>query len=134
MRSPQLRRAYPGAAERVIVEMAGLHTWGNEASERLMLEKMWNEIELLMDEAETVEHQGFDRMASGHHPHFWVLLGGLINHRCDAEFFTHARDQTQVIEDLCAVRLRLGRDGRAIRVSQSLLLGRGMVSALKITQ
>ena len=35
--------------------------------------------------------------AGGHNPHFRVLLRRLINNLCDAQFFKHARDQTQVI-------------------------------------
>src|SRR5262245_27497747 len=70
-------------------------------------------------------------MAGGHNPHFWVLLGGAIHDFRDAEFFKHARDPPQVISDLGAVRLRLGWDGRAIRVAHNLLLGRGMVAAPK---
>ena len=62
-----------------------------------MLEKMGDEVELLVNKAQTVEHHGFDRMAGGHNPHFRVLLGGSINDFRDAEFFKHARDQTQVI-------------------------------------
>ena len=86
-----------GTPERVIVEMAGLNAWGNEARDRLILEKMGDEVELLVDKAEAVEHHGFDRMAGGHNPHCRVLLRRLINNLRDAEFFKHARDQTQVI-------------------------------------
>jgi hypothetical protein len=53
-------------------------------------------------------------MAGGHHPHFWILLGGSINDCSDAEFFKHARDKAKVIQDLRAVRLRLRRESRAI--------------------
>jgi hypothetical protein len=86
-----------GAPEGVIMEMAGLNAWGNEARDGFILEKMGDEVELLVDKAQTVEHHGFDRMAGGHNPHFRVLLGGSINDFSDAEFFKHARDQTQVI-------------------------------------
>src|SRR5262245_40275744 len=92
---------------------------------------MRDEVELLVEKTQTVEHHGFHGMAGGHHPHFRVLLGGAINDFRDAEFFKHARDQTQVISDLGAVRLRLGWDGRAIRVAHNLLLGRGIVAAPK---
>src|ERR1700757_639839 len=54
-------------------------------------------VELLVDKTQTVEHHGFDRMAGGHNTHFRVLLGGPINDFRDAEFFKHARDQTQMI-------------------------------------
>src|SRR5262249_28063031 len=73
--------------ERVIVEMACLNARSNEARDRLILEKMRHEVELLIDKAEAVEHHSFDRMAGGHNPHFWVLLGGSINDFSDAEFF-----------------------------------------------
>jgi hypothetical protein len=111
--------------------MPGLHTWGNEARDRLVLEKMGDEVAWLVENAQTVAHPSLDRMAGGAKPPCRGLLGGLIHDLRDAEFFKHARDQTQVIEDLCAGRLRLGRDGRAVRVSHSLLLCRGMVSAPK---
>ena len=77
--------------------MAGLNAWGNEARDRLMLKKMRDKVELLVDKAQTVEDHGFDGMASGHNPHFRVLLRRLINHLRDAEFFKHPRDQAQVI-------------------------------------
>jgi hypothetical protein len=64
-------------------------------------------------------------MAGGHTPHCRVLLRRLINDLGDPEFFKHARDEAKVISELRAVRLRLWRDGRAVRVSQSLLLCRG---------
>jgi hypothetical protein len=64
-------------------------------------------------------------MAGGHNPHCRVLLRRLINDLRNGEFFKHPCDQTQVISNLRAVRLRLGRDVRAVRVSHSLLLRRG---------
>ena len=85
------------APERVVVEMARLNAWGNEERDRLILEKMRDEMELLIDEAKAVEPHGFDRMACGHKPHFRVLLGGSINDFRDAKCFKHPRDQTQVI-------------------------------------
>ena len=130
-RHPKSGEGIEGAPEGGIVEMAGPNAGGNEARARLMLEKMGDEGALVVEKAEAVEHHGFDGMAGSHHPPFRVLLGGAIDDCSDAECFTHARDQTQVLEDLCAVRLRLGRDVRAIRVSHSLLLCRGIVSASK---
>jgi hypothetical protein len=111
-----------GAPEGVIMEMAGLHAWGNEARDGLMLENMGHEGEWLVTKTPTVEHHGFARMAGGDHPHGRVLRGGSIHDCGDAKCFKHARDQTQVIEDLWAGWLRRWRDGRAIRVSHSLLL------------
>ena len=96
-RHPKIVEGIEGAPEGVIMEMAGLNAWGKEARERLVLEKMGDEVELLVDKAETVEHHGFDRMAGGHNPHFRVLLRRLINDLGDAEFFKHACDETQVI-------------------------------------
>jgi hypothetical protein len=66
-------------------------------------------------------------MAGGHKPQFRVLLGGSINDPRNAKFCKHARDKAKVIEDLGTVRLRR-RDVRAVRVSQILLLDRGIVS------
>jgi hypothetical protein len=79
--------------------MAGLNAWGNEARDRLILEKMGHEVELLVDKAETIKHHGFDRMASGHNPHFWVLLRRLVDDLGDPEFFKHACDKAPVISD-----------------------------------
>ena len=45
---------------------------GNEARERLVLEKMGHEVELLVEKAQNVEHHGFDCMTGGHNPHFRV--------------------------------------------------------------
>ena len=77
--------------------MTGLNAWGKKTRERLILEKMWDEVELLVEKAQAVEHHGLDRMAGGHNPHFRVLLGGFINDLGDAEFFKHARDKAKVI-------------------------------------
>src|SRR5215510_10517982 len=76
-----------GAPEGVIIELAGLHAWGNEARDRFILKKMGDKVELLIDKAEAVAHPGFDRMAGSHHPHFRVLLRGLIDDFSEAEFF-----------------------------------------------
>jgi hypothetical protein len=96
-RHPTVVEGIKGAPERVIIAMARLNAWGNEAGERLILEKMGDEVELLVEKAQTIEHHGFDGMPGGHNPHFRVLLGGSINDFSDAEFFKHPRDQAQVI-------------------------------------
>jgi hypothetical protein len=96
-RHSKLVEGIEGAPEGVIIEMAGLNAWGNEARERLILENMGDEGELWVDKAKTVEHHRFDCMAGGDNPPCRVLLGGAINDFRDAEFFKHARDQTQVI-------------------------------------
>ena len=62
-----------------------------------MLEKMRDEVALLVQKTQTVEHHGFARMAGGHHPHGRILLGGSLNDFRDAEFFKHAGDQPQVL-------------------------------------
>src|SRR2546430_8174486 len=86
---------------------------------------MGDKVQLLVEKAQTVEHHGSDCMASGHNPHCRVLLRGLINDLSNAEFFKHPRDQTQVIQDLRTVRLRLWRALRAVRWAHRLLLFRG---------
>jgi hypothetical protein len=83
--------------ERVIVEMAGLHTWGKEPRERLIVEKMGHEVKLLVKKAQAVKDHGFDRMAYSHNPHFRVLLGSSINDLRDTQLFKQLRDQAQVI-------------------------------------
>src|SRR5205823_3362489 len=124
-RHPSLVQRLEGAPERVIIAMAGLHAWGNETREGFSLEKMGHEGALLVEKAQTVEDHGCDRMAGGHKTHFRVGLCRFINDLRDAECFKHPRDQTQMIEDLRAVRWRLWRDVRAVRVSHRLLLCRG---------
>jgi len=94
---PSIVQCIEGAPEGVIIEMTGLNAWRNETRDRLMLEKMGDEVERLVDKAQTVEHHGLDRMAGGHNPHFRVLLGGFVNDFSDAEFFKHACDKTKVI-------------------------------------
>jgi len=42
-----------GTPERVIIEMARLNAWGNEARDGLMLEKMGHEVELLVEKTPT---------------------------------------------------------------------------------
>jgi hypothetical protein len=96
-RHPRLVQCIESAPERVIIEMAGLNTWGNEAREGFILEKMGDEVELLVDKTEAVEHHSFDCMASRHNAHGRVLLRRLVNDLGDAEFFKHACDQAQVI-------------------------------------
>src|SRR5262245_39872513 len=76
---------------------------------------MGDKVQPLVKKAQTVEHYGFDCMASGHNPHCKVLLRRVINDLSNAEFFKHSRDQTQVIQDLHPVRLRLWRESRAVR-------------------
>jgi hypothetical protein len=74
-----------------------LNAWGNETRERLILEKMGHEIELLVDEAQAVQDHDFDRMTYGYQTHFRILLGSLINDLGDAEFFEHTCDKAKVI-------------------------------------
>src|SRR5918911_3177847 len=92
---------------------------------------MRDKVQLLVEKAQPVEYHGFDCMASGHNTHFRVLLRRVINDLSNTEFFKHPRDQTQVIQDLRTVRVRLWRELRAVRWSQSLLLYRGECIAPK---
>jgi hypothetical protein len=103
----------PGPSERVIVERARWPARGDEARARLVLKKMGDEVELRVDEAQAMKDHGLDRMADGPYTHGRILLGSLSKDLGDAELCKHARDQAQVIEDLCAVRWRRRRDGRA---------------------
>ena len=96
-RPPKVVEGIEGAPEGGIIALAGLHAGGTEAREGLILEKMGDAGELLGETAQPVEHQGCDRMAGGHKPPFWVLLGGASNDCRDAEFCQHARNQPQVI-------------------------------------
>jgi hypothetical protein len=77
--------------------MAGLNAGGNEARERLMLEKMGHEGERLVEQAETMKPQGCDRMASGHNPQCWVLLRRLVDDLGAPEFCKPPCDKAQGI-------------------------------------
>jgi len=94
---PSLVQRIQGAPEGVIIEMTGLHAWGNETREWLILEKMGPKGERLVEKAQTVEPHGFDRMAGGHNTHFRILRRRLLHDVRDAEFFKYRRDQTQMI-------------------------------------
>ena len=96
-RHPKGIERIQSTAERVIIEMARLNAWGNEARDGLIVEKMGHEVKLLIEKAQAVKDHSFDRMAYSHNPHFRVLLGSSINDFSDAEFFKHPRDQPQVI-------------------------------------
>src|SRR5262245_58123712 len=85
-RHPKVVEGIEGAPEGVIMEMAGLNAWGNEARDRLILEKMRDEVELLVNKAQTVEHHGFDCMAGGLNTHLHILLGGSIHTFHDVHF------------------------------------------------
>jgi len=50
---PTVMEGIEGAPERVIIKMAGLNAWGNQARNRLMVEKMRDEVELVVDETPT---------------------------------------------------------------------------------
>src|SRR5262245_4380326 len=130
-RHPKVGAGLEGAPEGGILEMAGLHAWGHAPCERRRRETRRDEVALGVEKTQTVEPHGFHGLAGGHPPPGWVLLGGAINDCREAEFCTHARDQTQVLAALGAVRLRLGWDSRARRMSHTLLLGRGIVAAPK---
>ena len=77
--------------------MTGLNSRRDEPSDRFILKKMRDEVELLIDETQTVEHHGFDRMAGGHNAHCRGLLRCMVDDIGDPEFFKHARDKARVI-------------------------------------
>src|SRR5215475_2603382 len=111
--------------------MASLDRRSDAPRGRFILEKVGHQVQLLIHKAEPIEDHRRDRLACGHETHFWVLLDRFINDFSNAECVQHARDKAQVISDLGAVRRWLRRDVRAVRVSHSLLLCRGIVSAPK---
>src|SRR5215510_15655033 len=47
-RHPKVVEGIEGTPEGVIIEMAGLNAWGNEARDGLILEKMGHEVQLLV--------------------------------------------------------------------------------------
>src|SRR5205809_5147062 len=51
-RHPKVIEGIEGTPEGVIIEMARLDAWGNETCDRLILEKMWDEVERLVDKAQ----------------------------------------------------------------------------------
>jgi hypothetical protein len=100
---PRLVPRIQGTPAGVIRAMTGLNTWGNEARERLIGEKMGHAGALLVDAAQAVQDHGFDRMADGHHPHSRGLLRRVINDLGAAEFCKHPCDKAKVIEALRTV-------------------------------
>jgi hypothetical protein len=100
---PRLVPRIEGASAGVIIAITGLNAWGNETRERLMVEKMGHEGELLVDEAKAVQDHGFDRMAYGDQTHCRIWRGRLIHDLGDAEFFEPTCDKAQMISDLRAV-------------------------------
>ena len=51
---------------------------GQEAREQRMLAAMRDEGARVVEQAQTMQHPGLDRMPGGHHPHCQVLRGGGI--------------------------------------------------------
>jgi hypothetical protein len=96
-RHPKVVEGSEGAPEGVIIEMARLNAGGNKARDRLIREKMGDEVELLVDKSETIKHHSFDRMAGGPNAYFRVLLRRLVDDLGDAEFFKHTCDKAKVI-------------------------------------
>jgi len=111
--------------ERVSVALAGLHAGGQEARERLSLDKMGDEVELVVDKTEPVEPHRCDGMARRHKAPCRVWLRRLVHDLGEAECCHHAGDKAQGLEDQRAGGWRLWRDGRPVRVSPRLLLCRG---------
>jgi hypothetical protein len=124
-RHPVIVKRIPRTAERVIIAMVRLNTRGDASRERLVLKKMRHQGKPLVDKAQAIQDHGFDGMACSDNPHCRVVLRCLINNLSDTKCFKHACDEPQVISNLRAVRLRLWRDVRTVRLSHSLLLCRG---------
>src|SRR5262245_35964336 len=67
-RHPKVVEGTKGAPERVIMEMARLQAWGHEAGERLILEKMGDEVALSVEKGRSIRYDGLDCMPGGHNP------------------------------------------------------------------
>jgi hypothetical protein len=81
------------ATKSIIVELLGGHARRNEAVGGFVLEKQGDQIEGLIDKAQTVEDHGFDGFSHGQVSRLRVFLGRLIQDVADAQFVEHASDQ-----------------------------------------
>lgn len=122
---PRIVQRIEGVPAGVLVAGAGLHAWGTEARARLGLETMRDAGELWGDKAQAVAHQGWDCMASGHKRQCRGLPRRVSHDLRDAECGKPPRAPPPVISHLRAVRWRLGREGRAVRLSPRRLLCSG---------
>jgi hypothetical protein len=68
-----------------------------ESRYRFILEKPWDQIELLVHKAEAVEDHRFHSIARGHDPRFWLVSGGSVNDLANAEFIKHRRNKAQMV-------------------------------------
>jgi hypothetical protein len=113
-RPPRGGERLQGTPERGIVALTGLKSRREEPSARCRRQKMRDEGARLIDEAQTVEPPGFDRMAGGHKAHGRVLRRGRVDDLGDPECCKHARDKAKGISDLRAVWWWLRRDVRTV--------------------
>ena len=51
----------------------------------------------MVDKPKTITHYRFDGLTHREIPHFWVLLGGVIEDIANGEFVKHASDQAEVV-------------------------------------
>jgi len=86
-----------GTTKGVIVELFGGNAGRNEAGGGLILEEPGDKIEGLIDKPQAIEHHRFDSLTYREVPHFWVLVGGLIEDVANAEFIEHASDKAEVV-------------------------------------
>src|SRR4030095_6881632 len=69
-----------GAAQRIIMEMLGFDSRGDEALRGFILKEHRHKIELVVHKAQPIEDHRFDSVAHGDKPGLWVLLCRPIKH------------------------------------------------------
>jgi hypothetical protein len=90
---------------RVIVEVLGLSTWGNEPVGGLVMKKPWDQVELLIHKAQAIEDHRLDGMAHSDNPGLRVLLESPVNDGGNAKFLEHPGHQAKMSQDLTAIGL-----------------------------
>jgi hypothetical protein len=51
----------------------------------------------VIDKPQAIEHHRFDGFSHREVPHFWVLVGGVVEDGANAEFVKHASNKTEVV-------------------------------------
>jgi hypothetical protein len=59
----------------------------------------------MVDKAQTIEHQGFERFPDGTVAHVWVLLRRVVHDFANATFVQHPRDKAKMSHDLTTIGL-----------------------------
>ncbi len=69
----------------------------NESRGWLMVEEPGDQGERLIDKPQAIEHHRFDGFPHREGPHFWVLVGSMVEDLANAEFVKHSSDEAKVI-------------------------------------